>query len=423
MGGEVKSMRASILVVCAAILVAACGRAPGAPITASDYKLYEAVSDRNQIAVIDSQTHAVERWMPLGVPSSDWKHLYSVTSTTLSDVDPATGALVHSMKLPGTYQLPQVTLSGMPGGLSQNGGWIVVESFDRAPSESPTMSHFLVVDTSFKVVAKRTDLHGYFEFDAISNDGERLYLIEYGTANSYRVRLYHVAEQQLDPQVVVDKTNPSESMKGLRLSGIPSRDGDYLFSIYARETVGPFIHALTLQGSPVAYCIDLPGTGYGSDYNALHWSIAMTRDGSRLYAANAAAGLVSEVNLTGNSSPGVSRSVNIDTGKSVASIFAQDVQAKELGANAAVISSDGKTLVTAGSAGIVFIDTRGLRVTSRALTDQTVWSLALSPDGNVLYVLNVNGTFTEVAMDRRQVGSTFNPSAGMPLELMRVVGA
>jgi len=422
MGGEVKSMRASILVVCAVILVAACGRAPGAPITASDYKLYEAVSDRNQIAVIDSQTHAVERWMPLGVPSSDWKHLYSVTSTTLSDVDPATGALINSMKLPGTYQLPQVTLSGMPGGLSQNGGWIVVESFDRAPSESPTMSHFLVVDTSFKVVAKRADLHGYFEFDAISNDGGHLYLIEYGSAGSYRVRLYDVGAQQLDPQVVVDKSNPSESMTGLKLSGIPSHDGATLYSIYARPSGTPFIHALNLS-VPFAQCIDLPGNGYQSDYNALHWSIAMSADGNFLYAANVALGFVTEVVVGGTVPTGVSRSVNIDTGKSVASIFAQDVQAKELGANAAVISSDGKTLVTAGSAGIVFIDTRGLRVTSRALTDQTVWSLALSPDGNVLYVLNVNGTFTEVAMDRRQVGSTFNPSAGMPLELMRVVGA
>jgi WD40 repeat protein len=415
-------MRASMLMVCAVVLVAACGRAPGGPITASDYKLYEAVSDRLQIAVIDSQTHAIERWMPLGVPSADWNHLYSVTNSTLSDVDPATGALVHSMKLPGNYQLPRITLSGMPGGLSQNGGWLVVESFDQAPTESPTMSHFMVVDTSFHAIPKRIDLHGYFEFDAISNDGYRLYLIEYGSEGSYRVRLYDVGAKQMDPEVVVDKTNPTESMSGLKLSGISSQDGRILYSIYSRPSDPPFIHALDMSG-PFAFCIDLPGAGYQSDYNALHWSIAMTADGSHIYAANAAAGLVSEVNLTRNPSPAVARSVNIDSGKSVASIFAQDVQAKELGANATVISADGKTLVTAGSEGIVFIDTRGLRVTSRALTDQTVWSLALSPDGKVLYVLNVNGTFTEVSMDTRQVGATFNPSAGNPLELMRVVAA
>jgi sugar lactone lactonase YvrE len=184
----------------------------------------------------------------------------------------------------------------------------------------------------------------------------------------------------------------------------------------------PFIHALFLSG-PFAVCIDLPGKGYQSDYNALDWSIAMSRDGSHLYAANAAAGVVSDVNLTGSSAPGVSRSVNIDSGRSATNIFAQDVQAKELGANASVISTDGNTLVTVGSSGIVFIDTRALHLTARALTDQVIRSLALSPDGKILYVLNENGTFTEVSMDTRKVGATFNPSAGNPLELMRVVAA
>lgn len=415
-------MRGLVTVVSAIVLVAACGRAPGGPLTANDYKVYEAVSDRNQIAVIDSHTHAIERWMQLGVPSSDWKHLYSVAGSSLGDVDPATGALIHSIELPGNYELPLVTLSGMPGGLSQNGAWIAVESFNRAPGESPTMSHFLVVSTSFNLAPKRIDLRGHFEFDAISNDGYRLYLIEYGSAGSYRVRLYDVGAQQMNPQVVVDKTNPTESMSGLKLSGIPTQDGDFLYSIYARPTDTPFIHALNLTG-PFASCIDVPGKGYQSDYNALHWSIAMSPDGTKLYAANAAMGFLTEVVVAGTVPTGTTRSVKIDSGKSASSFFAQDVEAKELGSNAAVVSADGKTLVTAGSAGIVFIDTRGLRVTGHALTDQTVWSLALSPDRKVLYVLNVNGTFTEVSMDTRKVGATFNPSAGNPLELMRVAAA
>jgi hypothetical protein len=414
MGGEVKSMRGFLLVVCAVVLVAGCGQAPGAPITASGYKLYEAVSDRNQIAVIDSRSRAVERWMPLGVPSSDWKHLYSITGTALSDVDPATGALIHSMKLPGAYELPQITLSGMPGGLSQNGAWLVMQSAGGSP--------FLVIDTSFHAAPTRIDLQGNYAFDAISNDGHRLYLIESGAAGSYRVRLYDVGLQQLYPSVVVDKSNPSESMSGLKLSGIPSQDGETLYSIYARPSDMPFIHALSLS-QPFATCIDLPGKGYQSDINALHWSIVMSRDGSHLYAANAAAGIVSDVNLGGSSSPAVSSTVNIDSGRSATNLLAQDAQAKEMGANAAVVSLDGKTLVTAGASGIVFLNTRGMRVTAHLLTDQVVWSLALSPDGKTLYALNEHGMFTEVSMDTRKAGANFNPSAGMPLELMRVVPA
>jgi WD40 repeat protein len=94
-----------------------------------------------------------------------------------------------------------------------------------------------------------------------------------------------------------------------------------------------------------------------------------------------------------------------------------------MGANAAVISADGTTLVTAGSKGIVFIDTHSLHVTARALGDQAVWSLALSPDGRVLYVVSDTGKITDVSMDTHRSGATFDPSAGSPLELMRVVAA
>ncbi len=416
-------MRTRLSLVCALLLVAACGRAPGAPIAGGDYKLYEAVSGRSQIAVIDSRSHAIDRWLQLGTPSSDWKHLYSVAGTALADIDPQTGSAVHSLKLPGYYQLPPSTLSGVPGGLSQNGQWIVLESFDNTPNGQPSASHFLVVNTSLHSTPVRIDMQGFFEYDAISNDGGRLYLIEYVSASKYRVRFYEVGAQQLNPQVVVDKSNPTESMAGLRLSGVPSQDGGYLYSIYARQTDAPFIHALDLSGSPFAFCIDLPGVGYQSDFNGIHWSLAMSADGSHLYAANAAMGVVSEVNTGTDAPPGLARTVQIDSGKTVAGIFAQDVQAKEFGANAEVISPDGKTLVTAASSGIVWIETKGLHAGTRALTDWTVWSLALSPDGKVLYALSDSGKIAEISMSSRQVGATFDPGAGNPMALMRVVAA
>src|SRR3979490_1220904 len=115
--------------VCLAILVAACGRVPGGPQASVDLKLYEAVSDRSQIAVIDSRSHTIERWLELGTPTRDWKRLGSVAGTNLNAVDPQTGAGIASLQLPGYYHLPSVTMSGMPGGVSQNGAYIVVESF------------------------------------------------------------------------------------------------------------------------------------------------------------------------------------------------------------------------------------------------------------------------------------------------------
>jgi len=316
-------------------------------------------------------------------------------------------------------------MSGLPGGLSQNGAYIVVESFENTPTGPPSASHFLVVNTALSAAPEKIDLKGYFAFDAISNDGSRLYLIEYISSTNYHVRYYQVGARQMYPDVIVDKFNPTESMNGLKLSGVPSTDGGYLYSVYARESGTPFIHALDLSGTPIAFCIDLPGSGYSSgDYaTAFHWSLAMSADGSHLYAANAPLGVVSEVNIGPNNGPGLARSVHIDSGKKVASIFAQEVQAKEFGANAAVVSLDGKTLVTSGSSGIVWIDTAGLRASTRALDNWTVWSLALSPDGQTLYVLSDSGLIAEVAMDSRQVRATFNPHAGNPMDLMRVAAA
>jgi hypothetical protein len=425
MGSEVKSMRSLVTMVCLAVLATACGRVPGGPIASGDYKLYEAVSDRSQIAVIDSRSHTVDRWLGLGTPTRDWKRLYSVAGTSLNAVDPQTGASIASLQLPGYYHLPSVTMGGMPGGLSQNGAYIVVESFEDTPNRPPSASHFLVINASLSAAPEKIDLKGYFAFDAISNDGSRLYLIEYISSTNYHVRYYEVGARQMYPNVIVDKFNPTESMNGLKLSGVASTDGGYLYSVYARESGTPFIHALDLSGTPIAFCIDLPGSGFSSgDYStAFHWSLAMSADGSHLYAANAPLGVVSEVNVGPNNGPGLARSVHIDSGKTVASIFAKDVQAKEFGANAAVVSLDGKTLVTSGSSGIVWIDTVGLRVSTHALDNWTVWSLALSPGGKVLYVLSDSGLIAEVSMDSRQVVATFNPHAGNPMDLMRVAAA
>jgi len=399
------------------VVVAACGRVPGGTAN-GDFKLYEAVSDRSQIAVIDSQSHSIERWLPLGTPSSDWKHLYSVAGSELTDTEPQTGAVRFSLRLPGSYQLPPATLSGLPGGMSQDGRRLVLESFDRNPNGQPTASHFLVVTTSLATPPIRVDMAGYFAFDTISNDGDRLYLIQYLSATNYTVRMYHLSIQQLDPQVIFDKTDPKDSMTGERLSGISARDGGYLYSIYVRQNDAPFIHALTLDGSPIAFCIDLPGSGYQASSSGFDWSLAMTADGSRLYAANGATGMVSEIDL--GSSLSVARSVKFDSGKSVAGVLAQDVSAKELGTGAAVVSPDGKTLVTTSSSGIAFIDTASLQASAHALTNWTVWSLALSPGGKVVYALGDSGKIAEISMVSRQVAATFDPGAGIPLTLMRV---
>ncbi len=126
-------MRGLVLAIGALMIVAACGRVPGGQVSAGDYKLYEAAStsSSDNLSIIDSRSHSVELNMPLGTPSPDWTHLYAVSGDGLIDIDPQTGTKLQNVRMPGYFQLPPATMSDLPGGLSQDGRWLVLEKFDR----------------------------------------------------------------------------------------------------------------------------------------------------------------------------------------------------------------------------------------------------------------------------------------------------
>ena len=420
MGGEVKNMRALLLGgLMAALVFTGCGRATGPQGGEGGYKLYEAASTQSSqlLSVIDTRSHGVERQLPLGTMSLDWKHLYSISNRTLSDMDPQTATL-HSSRLPGTYLLPFATLNGLPGGLSQNGRWLVLQNFNDIPTGPPTATHLMLVDTTYAKPPAPIELHGFFEFDAVSNDGMRIYLIEYVSSSVYRVRFYDRAAGRLDPYVVVDKSEGGEAMTGVRLSGVASPDGRWLFSVYAREHDSPFVHALDLNSS-VAFCLDLPGSGYATSDAAMRWSLALSADGTHLYAANGPLGLVTEILNYPDGVPTVRRTTPISLAAASAGGLIQDVEAKELGISGAVLSADGKTLVVTGAAGVLWVDTATMQSVRHELDDWLVASLALSPDGKMLYAVSDAGMIAELPMAGGS-GIRFAGAQGQPLALVRV---
>ena len=220
MEAEVMAMRMRLMTLVALILVSACGRVADAT-PAGNYRLYEAAArpDAPMVALIDTRSRAAHDQLPLGTPSSDWKHYYAVRSGSLLDIDPETGTTTMRVGLPGDYMLPPATNSGIPGGLSQNGRWLVLQSYDRQAQTLPSKSHFLMFDTSTMDVRRSIDLDGYFQFDAISNDGEQLFLIQYINSSDYHVRVYSVGGGALDPNFVVDKNDGGDAMNGLKLTG------------------------------------------------------------------------------------------------------------------------------------------------------------------------------------------------------------
>jgi len=210
-------------------------------------------------------------------------------------------------------------------------------------------------------------------------------------------------------------------MAGLRLSGVASPDGHWLYSMYIREHQSPFIHALSLD-NPIAVCIDLPGSGYLTNGDEFHWSLALSASGSHLYAANGATGIVADLSIDNGFPSHPMRAVHLAGGQSATGLI-QTVEAKELGGNAAALTPDGQTLVIAGKTGLIWVDTASLKVRESQLTGWKIWSVAMTPDGATVYAMDDTGMIAELPVKGARAATTFSGAGGQPMALIRVAAA
>jgi DNA-binding beta-propeller fold protein YncE len=234
---------------------------------------------------------------------------------------------------------------------------------------------------SFKTI----QVNGDFAFDALSNDGKSLYLIQKMTdPNHYRVRLFDVGSESLMPQVIADKRDPSEPMNGTRGDSAADPTGNHVYTVYIRAA-GPFIHVLPLD-QQFAWCVDLPSRAPNDMEKQFHWALAVSRDGGSVYAANAALGTVAV--MTTGQPPQIARSATVainKTGSPLAGLITNaDAKGPRIGGVA--LSADGRTLYTLADRGVVAIDTTTLKVRARYLESFQPETMRLSSDGKMLYV-------------------------------------
>jgi hypothetical protein len=114
-------------------------------------------------------------------------------------------------------------------------------------------------------VRRQVLLHGFFTVDAISPDGRRVFLLQYGDdVLEYRVRALDTTTGRLAARDIVDPRQPGEQMGGLPMTRVMSRDGRWAYTLYGggEET---FIHALDTEGQTAA-CIDLDMLPPGGDF-------------------------------------------------------------------------------------------------------------------------------------------------------------
>lgn len=382
------------------VVLTGCGRAVSAPPATAGYRLIldEGFGGPSEhLTIRDSGTGAIQHELPIGTPAPDWSRYYVVTPLTgsarLAALDPLSGRTLAQVTIPSGYSLPQLGFGGPTSGLSPSGAWLALTGQGRS-SSGPTVTSFLIGPTSLTQPFTEIHVIGQFDFDALSNDGRNLYLIEpLKDPGHYHVRLYDVASQTLLTQVVVDKNEPKEAMAGIRGDSVAQPAGSYVYTIYARPNNGPFIHALPL-GQTFAFCLDLPGDAVNDMEQQFLWSLAITPDGSTLYGVNGSLGHVAVITTT-SGFPHVARTGTLALKPTSSSLFAGlvvNAEAKGARIGGAALSPDGRTLYAVTDGGILAIDTATLRVRTRLLDGETIGSIRLSADGKWLYAADTGAS-------------------------------
>jgi hypothetical protein len=174
--------------------------------------------------------------------------------TVLQRVRRATGFIERSRSIRGAYGIPGAAYDGSNTGLSYNERTLVLASLTGLPAHT----RLLALDAHTLRPRAQVVLPGYFTVDAISPDGRWLYLIHYRSVsnNDYEVRAYDLVGRRLLPAPIVDPREPAEKMQGLPMTRTMSPDGRWAYTLYAKPSGAPFIHALDTERRTAA-CIDL----------------------------------------------------------------------------------------------------------------------------------------------------------------------
>ena len=179
-------------------------------------------------------------------------------STVVAAVNVYGGRIVRFGSLAGSWGVPLVAYDGSAGGLSFDGGLLVLAEPSRGGFRA--VSRFAVLGTKAFRVRRQIVLKGEFSFDALSPDARTLYVIEHVSEQDYsryRVRAYDLRAGRLLAGAIADKRSSETTMAGYPLTRATSPDGRWVYTLYRNDGSDPFIHALDTRGRR-AVCIDLP---------------------------------------------------------------------------------------------------------------------------------------------------------------------
>jgi hypothetical protein len=197
----------------------------------------------------------------LGPPGSNTVYLTQPTDdgTALARVDTADNGTVRSGIIASGFAIPTVAIDKSTSGLSADGSTLALAGPLSQLGQRTTQ--FKVLDAKSLRIRDTITLRGSYSFDAISPDGNLLYLIEYTTPSDpsrYLVRAYDVSAGHLLKAPVIDPSEAGQPMTGKPVTRAMSPTGQWAYTLYKGSDEGPFVHALDTSGRR-AVCVDLDG--------------------------------------------------------------------------------------------------------------------------------------------------------------------
>ncbi len=361
--------------------------------------------------------------LPAGLTSMDHRLLVATQTragqTTVSVIDTPSGATLRSVTLAGNYSTAGQEFNNAV--VSYDGHWLALRRLDISTS-STTIA---LIDTQAGKLLKIIHLNGDFDLDAISSDGNGLYLLQRfnnGTGRYY-VQLYTVSEKELYQSPIVDKSELNDpNMTGSAVARQMAKYGAETYTLYVDTYHNiAFVHILPLDTSfPFARCITLP---VGKSPNLLHYyTLTLSSDGQTLYAANGALGVVSEISLSTGDSNDIYSDQIVATdhfNPNITSVTSDDTS--RMLRNSAALSPDQSTLYFAGLHGIWSLKTgdltSGHAAFHQALTQQSFTSIALSADGKTLYAVDPTSGITAFSVANQQAEQVLQVPAKAPWDI------
>jgi hypothetical protein len=315
---------------------------------------------QGQLDVFDVATGRHSFRLPPGRVSADGRRFFASLRShghnVLRSYDVRSGRLLHAWPR-GRGPVWSV------GGVSANGRLLALVR----PARKSTLIR--LVDGARGHVVRALNLHGWFDVDAVSNDGTRLFLVQY-VDQGYLIRRYDFGRRELAARPLTERGEP---MNGTAWDAVASPNGRWLLTLYLRGYDDAEVHTLDLVRG-TAVCIHLPGprTTLLSAY-----SLALARGGRTLYAANPALGVVATIDLP---SLRVVRVVRFHPAGTIDST-----------ARAAAVSHDGRTVYFAAGPSLYAYDAAYHRVRGPYAAGSVVAALAFSPSDRMLLVVGRDG--------------------------------